>query len=284
MTVPVLTGQLFREQPGGLWEYVSPSRLNLWLRCPLAFRLKYVEGIETPPSPSLFLGKMVHRGLEYYYRCRQLGLRPGPAEVRAYLETNWPEAVAQEGMTFGSSDAEAAPKRQAGDLVAAYLDWRPADEPAPLAVEAVMESPLVDPETGENLGIPLLGIVDLVLPEPPGGAEASGGLIVDFKTAARNGAAPEIVHEIQLTSYAYLYWDLYGQRESALEIRSLVKTKVPQVSSHRYPARTKALFRRLLAAIRAYLDDLDRGRFVYRPGMACSMCDFRESHCRRWEG
>jgi hypothetical protein len=227
---------------------------------------------------------MVHRGLEYFYRCRQLGLRPETAEVRTYLETSWPEAVAQEGMTFVSSDAEAALRRQAGDLVAAYLAWRPPAEPAPMAVEAVMESPLVDPETGENLGIPLLGIVDLVLPEPGRGPETTGGLIVDFKTAARNGAAPEVVHEIQLTSYAYLYWDLYGQREAGLEIRNLVKTKVPQVASHRYRARTKAHFRRLLAAIRAYLDDLDRGRLVYRPGMACNMCDFKESHCRRWEG
>ncbi len=36
-------------------------------------------------------------------------------------------------------------------------------EPRPLAVEATMESPLVDPLTGEDFGIPLLRIVDLVL-------------------------------------------------------------------------------------------------------------------------
>ena len=30
-----------RSRPGqtGPWDYVSPSRLNLWLRCPLAFKL-----------------------------------------------------------------------------------------------------------------------------------------------------------------------------------------------------------------------------------------------------
>ena len=33
------------EPRGGVWEYISPSRLNLWLRCPLAFRLQYIDGI-----------------------------------------------------------------------------------------------------------------------------------------------------------------------------------------------------------------------------------------------
>ena len=44
----------------------------------------------------------------------------------------------------------------------AYLAQAPEDE-KPLAVETAVEAPLVDPMTGENLGIPLLGIMDLVL-------------------------------------------------------------------------------------------------------------------------
>jgi hypothetical protein len=27
------------ERPGGIWDYISPSRLNLWLKCPLAWKL-----------------------------------------------------------------------------------------------------------------------------------------------------------------------------------------------------------------------------------------------------
>ena len=65
---------------------------------------------------------------------------------------------------------------------------------------------------------------------------------------------------------------------------SLVKTKVPQVHFHRYPARNEQHFGRLFAVIRAYLDDLDSGRFVFRPGMGCSWCDFRETLCRSWAG
>jgi len=77
---------------------------------------------------------------------------------------------------------------------------------------------------------------------------------------------------------------LSDQTEAGLEIRSLVKTKTPKIEFHAYPARTDAHFRRLFAVIREYLDALDAGRFNYRPGLHCGMCDFATSHCREWCG
>jgi hypothetical protein len=58
-------------RPAGIWDYVSASRLNLWLRCPLAFRIKYIDRVPSKTTPSLFIGKTVHRGLEIHYRHRQ---------------------------------------------------------------------------------------------------------------------------------------------------------------------------------------------------------------------
>ena len=139
-----------------------------------------------------------------------------------------------------------------------------------------MEAPLVDPFTGEDLGIPLLGIVDLVLDEQP------GPLISDFKTAARGGTPAEITHEIQLSSYAYLFRQLDGRKEAGLEIRSLIKTKTPKIEFHHYPARSDVHFKRLFAVIHEYLDALHSDKFNFRPGWGCSMCAFRETHCRRW--
>jgi hypothetical protein len=130
---------------------------------------------------------------------------------------------------------------------------------------------------GED-GVPLVGIMDLVLDGD------DGARICDFKTTARSSEPMEIVHELQLTSYAYLFRQASRQKEAGLEIRSLVKTKTPKIEVHRYPARTDAHFNRLFAVIHEYLDALDSGRFNYRPGFGCSMCDFRDSHCRRWAG
>ena len=55
----------------------------------------------------------------------------------------------------------------------------PNDE-KPLAVEAAVEVPLVDPFTGEDLGMPLVGVIDLVLDSE------DGPVIIDYKTAARS--------------------------------------------------------------------------------------------------
>ena len=34
-----------------VWDYSSPSRLNLWLKCPLAWKLRYIDGVKTPSNP-----------------------------------------------------------------------------------------------------------------------------------------------------------------------------------------------------------------------------------------
>ena len=263
---------------GSVWDYVSASRLNLWLKCPLAFKLRYLEGIRFPTPPAVFLGKQVHATLEWHYRHMQLGLPVANEDVCWILATGWEPAAAEEGVSFESAQESAQLQSKGIDLVRAYLA-KVADETArPLAVETTIEMPLVDPRNGEDLGIPLLGVMDLVLQED------TGSLIVDFKTAARAEQLSELTHEIQLGCYAYLFRQAAGHVEQALEIRRLVKTKVPQITFYRWPSRTDSQFGRLFAVVRAYLDDLHASRFVYRPGHACSWCDFRQRHCARWAG
>ena len=186
--------QSITTRAGGIWDYVSPSRLGLWLRCSLAFRFRYIDGIEVPTSPSLFLGKMVHLGLRWYYEARQAGTGVETAELCRRLACHWEQAVEEEGLCPRSAGESEALKRQAAGLLAAYVEQVPADEPPSLAVEMPMEAPLVDPATGVDLGMPLLGITDLVL------RTAEGPVVIDFKTSARAAAPLEITHEIQLTS------------------------------------------------------------------------------------
>jgi putative RecB family exonuclease len=278
MSIALFDRDTVGTQAADVRAYVSPSRLNLWIKCPLAFRLKYIDGVREPTTPALFLGKAVHASLESYYRHRHIGVAVTGEELTRKLLETWGELVDAETMVFETVAEEQTCQRQAVDLVAAYLRAVSADEPKPLAVEVSVEAPLVDPATGENLGIPLVGIMDLVLDDE------AGPLIADFKTAARNSEPLEISHEIQLSCYSYLYRHASPVEEAGLEIRSLVKTKVPQVLIHRYAARDERHFGRLFAVIRAYLDDLDTGSFVFRPGMGCSWCDFRETHCRSWSG
>jgi hypothetical protein len=260
MSTAVFEPQAVRDERPDVWRYVSASRLNAWLRCPLAFKLKYIDGIHEPTTAPLFVGNAVHASLETFYRNRQLGLTLGAEDLSRRLMESWGQLVDTEEAVFESVAEEQACIKQAYDLVAAYLRAIPADEARPMAVEASVEAPLVDPATGEDFGIPMVGIMDLVLDEP------AGPLIADFKTAARKAEPLEITHEVQLSCYSYLFRHASAAEEAGLEIRNLVKTKTPQVHFYRYPARDERHFQRLFAVIRAYLDVLDSGRFVYRPG------------------
>jgi putative RecB family exonuclease len=221
MSTALLDRQSQPERQGGVWDYVSSSRLNCWIACPRRFSFRYLDGIRTPTTPSLFVGKVVHAALERWYRHRQLGLAVVAADIITRLGDCWGQLAAEEAVQFASPAEELALQRQSADLVAAYLKHVPADEPRPLAVETSAEAPMVDPDTGEDLGIPLVGIMDLMVDCP------TGPVIADFKTSARSAEPLEVTHEIQLTSYAYLFRHCAAQQEAGLEIRSLVKTIAP---------------------------------------------------------
>ena len=260
----------------GIWAYISPSRLNLWLRCPLAFRLRYIDGIRSPTTPSLFLGQRVHSALEAFYRHRMLGLTIGAKEASQRMLEGWDAAAEEQEFTPESMEADQRLQDQAVSLIAAYVEQLPSEEPPPLAVEATLEAPLVDPFTGEDLGISLLGITDLVLPTE------KGAVIVDFKTAAKAAAPLELAHEVQLGCYAFLYRQLTGSREAGLQIRTLVKTKTPQLLTTDFTPRTDWHLRRLFGVLQEYVDmlhGLDVDRFRCRPGWTCGMCDYQD-HCQ----
>jgi hypothetical protein len=249
-----------------IWDYVSPSRLNLWMKCPLAFRRKYIDGIEIPTSPNLFVGKVTHDVLDAVYRCRMVGAFTTADDVPQFVDDAWKRTMVSEPCTFDDGDHEAKCRSQVADLVRTYISETDITSEKPLAVEQKYEVPLVDPLTGEDLGVPLLGVIDLVL------EGEDGPVVIDFKTAA-SASYCDLTHELQLTAYSYLIREALGREESALEVRQLVKTKTPKIVTHRFPPRTDEHFERFFGLVREYLNALDRKIFNYRPSWNCGMCE-----------
>ena len=181
-------------------------------------------------------------------------------------------------MDFDSPEAETAMRQQVADLVRVYLDAVPKDE-KPLAVEVAAEAPLVDPFTGEDLGMPMVGVLDLVLGQrcradhhglqDGGPQQRTDG---DHATRSSSRAMPGCTGRSP------------DSRRAGWRSAVLIKTKVPKCEFHPYAARTDAHFRRLFAVLREYLDALDGDTFNFRPGFGCGMCDFRNTHCSRWAG
>jgi len=227
-------------------EYVSASRLKLWLRCPAAYKRRYVDGIITPSNPKLFLGKEVHRALEFYYRHHRRGVKVYPDYVAEHIRQTWSHEVDEECVTFETAEQEQELQDQAIGLVQAYLGQVREHESMTLLVEERFEAPLIDPRTGEDLGISLVGIVDLV------SDEGEGPCIVDFKTAARSSSQVNVIHELQMSCYSYLFREACGLKEAGLQIRSLIKTKTPKIETQQFEPRQDRDFGRMFDVIRAY--------------------------------
>jgi RecB family exonuclease len=259
-------------QTGLIWDYVSPSRLSLWLKCPLAFKRRYIDGFQTLPSPALFVGKVVHSVIAHVYRHRTAGQICTTEDLPMFVADAWKYAMETEPCYFDDNTQEEKCRHQVLDLVTTYLTATPFQTETPIAIEKRYEVPLIDPTTGEDFGIPLVGIVDLVL------QEESGSVIVDLKTSATSTMCA-LQHELQLTSYAYCFREVMEQNELCCEVRQLVKTKTPKIMTHRFPTRSDEHFSRFFGLVREYLEALDRGIYNYRPGWACGMCDHYGSCC-----
>ena len=122
----------------------------------------------------------------------------------------------------------------------------------------------------------LVGVLDLV---------RAGGRIVDFKTAAQSPNAEKAahIHEVQTSSYALLYRDAIGQRESGIELHHLIKTKQPKLIITPVGPMSDQQQARLFRAIESYVEGLSREDFVPSPGLQCTFCEYF-NECKRWDG
>jgi len=186
------------KQTGQVLDYISPSRLSLWMKCPLAFRRRYVEGFQTAPSPALFVGKITHSVLAHIYRLRKAGQECTQDNLPMLVADAWKFGMETEPPFFENDAEEEKSRYQILDLVQAYLSAIPVQEEKPIVIEQRYEVPLIDLTTRENLGIPLVGVLDLVL------NEECGQVIVDFKTSS-TASISDLAHEIQLTALSERY-------------------------------------------------------------------------------
>jgi hypothetical protein len=229
--------------------------------------MRYIENCQTSPTPALFVGKVVHSVLTRLYRHRLAGQICTTDDLPRLVADAWRRTLETDPCYFVYDTKEKKCLYQVFGLVTAYLTSIPLQEERPSAIEKHYEVPLLDPITGEDLGIPLVGIVDLVLHE-----RGDSSVLIDFKTSSTSSPR-ELQHEIQLTAYAYLHREATGLNESRCEVRQLVKIKTPKVIIHRFPQRTEEHFVRFFGLIREYLEALDKGVYNYRPGWQCSICE-----------
>lgn len=238
---------------------LSPSRVESFIACPLAFRFVNIEKIDDPPSVHTTRGSLVHRALELAF------LRPAVERTAALFEATTEQAIAEYrdhpdftrlGLDTAATNAF---EQQCRQLVANYLRMED-----PTAVHAIGLELLLSTEIG---GLTLRGIIDRL-------ELRDGELVVtDYKT----GRAPSVNWEQRSLSgvhfYSLLCQEVFGRLPAAIRLMYLssgetIETKPSERSARFIASRTSAVFK---AVERACLT----GDFKPHQSALCNSCRFQ---------
>jgi len=210
-------------------QHLSISQVNTYLRCPLQYYWRYVEGLKIPPPSAVVFGQATHKAIEHNYRHKVKSGEDRPVEeVQEVFAQEFdrlaPEAQWEEGEKPGEVKDE-------GIRTTELYMREVAPKTQPTAVEESFEVQF------ENVEYTLKGVVDVV--------DASG-TIIDTKTSKRAPAADQAAKDFQLTAYSLGYRVIRGEPETGLRIDYIVRTKSPKIVSLPAGPRTDREVDRLL--------------------------------------
>ena len=239
---------------------LSPSRVESFLSCPMAFRFASIERLPEPPATYTTKGSLVHRALELMF------LQPNGARDLAAAQAAFQQAVAEYSVdpefTLLGLDPAAADEFFADCwvLVQKYFDMEDPTAVRDIGLELRLEAPVGS--------LTLRGIIDRLE------LDADGGLVVtDYKT----GRAPSANYEQKSLAgvhfYSFLCQEVLGQRPSAIRLMYLrsgqVITATPSEQS------VKFLTTRTTAVWKAVEKACQTGDFRPKQGPLCNSCSFQ---------
>jgi len=243
---------------------VSASRLKCYMTCRRQFYFRYILGLKKPAGAALIVGQALHRMLEIWNHARWHGDNADLGTTPERFEEEWHTIVEAQPVAWKDDKEEPKQKATALRLWQAWLADPPIPiDQAPEGVEVYLEH-----EEAISDRPKIIGYLDLV---------RAGGLLVEFKTAARSTKAEELAHQhrLQLTIYALLYRESTWQQEKGFQVIQLIKTKEPKIEVFNFPPATDKDFEELDATIHAFQQGVSRGDFTLSPGQHCSWCDYR---------
>ncbi len=239
---------------------LSPSRVESFLSCPLAFRFASIERLPEPPAPYTTKGSMVHRALELLF------MRPNADRDLVAAQVAFDQARAEylvdpEFTLLGLDSAEVdAFFADAWVLVQKYFEIED-----PTAIRDIGLELRLEAQVGS---LALRGIIDRLE------LDADGRLIVtDYKTGRTPSAHYEQKSLAGVHFYSFLCQEVLGQRPAAVRLMYLrsgeVITATPSEQSVKFlTTRTTAVWKAVEKACLA-------GDFRPKEGPLCRTCSFQ---------
>ena len=253
-------------------EAVSVSQLNLYLTCSLKYRFQYVDRLpRLYRAASMVFGSAIHKALEWLHKERKAGRNPPLDQLLRTFGADWHAQCLDNEIRFANGDDPEKLILKGKELLSEYYRM-----PASRVKDAELffQIPLVNPETGEVLGIPLRGVIDLI---------EEDDVIGELKTSLKSWSLADLPDNLQLTAYSYAYEVLFGRPTKDLKGINLVRTKQPKVQTL-ITGREKKDYERLFCLAKEFLRGIRAGVFI--PNRGCWMCKDCEydQDCREWTG
>lgn len=239
---------------------LSPSRVESFTSCPMAFRFASIEKLPEAPGPQATKGSLVHRALELLFThppADRLGDAVQLSFQRACLEYDTDPEFTGLGL---SADERTNFHADAWTLVESYLRMEDPTQVRDIGLELRLEAPVG--------GLMLRGIIDRL------DLDEQGELIVtDYKTGRAPSQRQEQGRLGGVHFYSFLCESVLGRRPVAIRLMYLRSgetiTATPTEQSVKFlTTRTAAVFK---AVERACLT----GDFRPRQGPLCNYCSFQ---------
>lgn len=239
---------------------LSPSRVESFLACPLAFRFASIEKLPDPPTVATTRGSLVHRALELLF------VNPAADRTPEALDRSTESAIIEyrtdpdfTQLALGQAEVEAF-DQECRALAANYLEMEDPTKVRDIGLELRLEA-----SVGE---LTLRGIIDRLE------LNDDGELVVtDYKT----GRAPSQNYERKSLSgvhfYSFLCESIFGKRPAAIRLMYLKSgetiTAIPTEQSSKFlTTRTNAVWRAVATAC-------ERDDFRPKQGALCNFCAYQ---------
>lgn len=170
---------------------ISPTQIRAYQRCPLAYRYRFIDGLEAPPSPSSLLGHALHAAIEANYRSkRRTRSDLALSELHDTFDRVWEEGLPAEGDDARAPRAEFESTREEGYKILEFYRAQVAPSIRPHLIEHRFNLKL------PGVPVPVAGQVDLIDQE---------GTVIDHKSSAHPYPQDYLDTDVQLFCYSAGY-------------------------------------------------------------------------------
>jgi len=244
-------------------KHISVTQMKMYLRCPLQYKFRYIDGLKIPPVSALTLGKSIHSALEGNYKQKIDSKQDLPTEqVLDLFSDKWEKGAKETVFEEGEKPGEV--KDDGIKLISVYQKQ----------VSPTVEPKLVEKEfelSFKNVEYTLKGYIDLV---------DTKDVVIDHKTTKRSMSQDDVGSDLQLSCYALAYRSALGAREKELRFDVMVRTKTPKIQQI-VTIRTQEDINRFLKILGHISNAIKSGVFYPNENFMCSVCGYRNL-CKKW--